>query len=308
MKVADFHCDLLSYLADDAKRTANDPESRASIPALKAGGVGLQTLAIFTKTEPESVKKGLKQAEVFFQLSEKYPVFGKEIKTVVSIENGSGFCGENEPLEKGLERLEKFYQKAGRIAYLSMTWNDENRFGGGSATDIGLKEDGLELLKWMRGKKIAIDLSHTSDKLAGDILKAIDKLGITPVASHSNFRALANHPRNLPDSLAREIGARGGVMGINFVRVFLGGHGPEDFIRQLEHADKLKLLDHLCFGADFFMEHDMPPESQYLLPMFNQGFDSSACYPKVIELFLKHLSHDIVEKIAHHNLTRFLGI
>ena len=224
-----------------------------------------------------------------------------------SIENASGFCGEDEPLQKGLERFERFYQKAGKIAYISLTWNDENRFGGGNATDIGLKPDGLELLKWMKGKKIAIDLSHTSDRLARDILGAIEKLGIIPVASHSNFRAVANHPRNLPDDLAKEVGARGGLLGINFVRVFLGGKGPEDFLRQLEHADKLKLLDHLCFGADFFMEHDMPPELQYLLPMFIPGFDTSACYPKVIELFLKHLPHDIVEKIAFRNLKRFIS-
>jgi membrane dipeptidase len=306
MRVADFHSDLLSYLADDPTRTAQVLESRSSIPALKAGKVSFQTLAIFTKTNPGSVNSGLKQAEVFLGLSEKYPIFGKEIETIVSIENASGFCGEEEPLEKGLERLEKFYQKAGKIAYISMTWNEENRFGGGNVTDIGLKPDGLELLKWMKGKKIAIDLSHASDKLAGDILGAIEKLEITPVASHSNFRVVANHSRNLPDSLAKEIGARGGLMGINFVRVFLGAKGPEDFLRQLEHADKLKLLDHLCFGADFFMEHDMPPEMQYLLPMFYPGFDSSACYPKVIELFLKHLSLDIVEKIAFRNLERFI--
>ena len=50
MQVADFHCDLLSYLAEDAKRTPHDLASRASIPQLQAGGVKLQTLAIFTKT------------------------------------------------------------------------------------------------------------------------------------------------------------------------------------------------------------------------------------------------------------------
>jgi membrane dipeptidase len=300
MQIADFHCDLLSYLADDPSRTPDDPDSRASIPQLKAGGVRLQTLAIYTQTGPGSVKKGLKQVEIYFQL------LGKEIQFVPSIENASGFCGEDEPLEKGMERLEAFYQKAGKIAYISLTWNQENRFGGGNASDVGLKPDGLQILKWMAGKKIAIDLSHTSDPLAEDLLKESEKLGITPVASHSNFRKVADHPRNLPDHLAKEIGARGGLMGINFVRVFLGGKGPDDFLRQLEHADRLGLLEKLCFGADFFKDRDLPPELQYLLPMFNPGFDSSACYPKVIELFKKHLPHGIVEKIAYQNLRRFL--
>ncbi|HEY5235706.1 MAG TPA: membrane dipeptidase [Rhabdochlamydiaceae bacterium] len=306
MKVADLHCDLLSFLAEDESRTAHDLESRASIPLLKEGGVGLQTLAIFTKTEKTSVQQGVKQAEVFFNLSKKYPVFGSEIKTMVSIENASGFCDETEPLSKGLERLESWFEKAGRIAYISLTWNDENRFGGGNATKVGLKQDGLQVLKWMSGKKIAIDLSHTSDRLAEEILKAIENLDITPVASHSNFRKISDHPRNLPDHLAKEIGARGGVIGLNFVRVFLGKHGPEDFIRQVEHADKLGLLDYFCFGADFFADHVLPPELHYLMPMFNPGFDNASCYPKVIGLLEKHLPHGIVEKIAYKNLTEFL--
>jgi len=303
MRVADFHCDLLSYLAEDRSHTAHDPISRASIPLLQAGGVGLQTLAVYTKTGKGSVEQGSKQAEIFFQLSQRYPVFGKEIKTVLSIENASSFCEEGEPLEKGIEQVEGWLKKAGKIAYISLTWNDENRFGGGNATQVGLKPDGLELLRWMAGKKIAIDLSHTSDRLAEDILKE----AITPVASHSNFRVIADHPRNLPDAIAREIGARGGVIGLNFVRVFLGKQGPEDFLRQLEHAEKLGLLDCLCFGADFFADQVLPPELQYLMPMFNPDFENASCYPRVIELFLKHLPHDIVEKIAHGNLTRFLG-
>lgn len=225
---------------------------------------------------------------------------------MVSIENASGFCDESEPLQTGLERLESWFKKAGKIAYISLTWNDENRFGGGNATKAGLKKDGLQLLQWMSGKKIAIDLSHTSDRLAEEILKAIENLDIVPIASHSNFRKIADNPRNLPDHLAKEIGARGGVIGLNFVRIFLGSHGPEDFIRQVEHADKLGLLDQYCFGADFFADHVLPPERQYMLPMFNPGFENASCYPKVIGLLEKHLPHAILEKIAYKNLIEFL--
>jgi len=296
MKIADLHCDLLSYLAEDESHTAHDPESRASIDFLKEGGVGLQVLPIFTKTGKGSVEQGTLQAEIFLGLEKKYPVFGSEIQTRLSIENGSGFCDEMEPLHKGLERLERW----GKIAYISLTWNGENRFGGGNETKVGLKKDGLQLLEWMSGKNIAIDLSHTSDRLAEEILKAIEKLEIVPIASHSNFRKVTDHPRNLPDHLAKEIVVRGGLIGLNFVRVFLG-----DFIRQVEHADKLGLLDHLCFGADFFADHFLPPEKEYMLPMFNPGFENASCYPKVIGLLEKHLPHAIVEKIAYQNLIEF---
>jgi len=304
MKIADLHCDLLSYLAEDDSHTAHDPASRASIPLLKQGGVAFQILAIYTKTEEGSVQKGIKQAEIFFNLGVKYSVFGQEIQTRVAIENASGFCDESEPLSNGIQRLEGWLKKAGRIAYISLTWNGENRFGGRNTTQAGLKKDGLQLLQWMSGKKIAIDLSHTSDKLAEEILKT--NLDITPIASHSNFRKVADHPRNLPDHIAKEIGARGGVIGLNFVRVFLGGHGAEDFLRQVDHADKLGLLDHLSFGADFFSDHALPPELQYMLPMFNAGFDNASCYPKLIALLEKHLPRGIVEKIAYQTLLEFL--
>ncbi len=71
-----------------------------------------------------------------------------------------------------------------------MTHHGENRFGGGNSTGIGLKKDGEALLEYISEKKIAIDLSHTSDALAGDILNYIvkNKLGLSVLASHSNFR------------------------------------------------------------------------------------------------------------------------
>ncbi len=295
LQIADFHCDLLSYLSSDSTRTAYDAEAKASIPQLKAGGVELQTMAIYTKTEKGSAQQGENQAKIFFDLN--------EIPMALAIENASSFCEEDEPLEKGLRRLEGWLERVGKIAYISLTWNEENRFGGGNATDIGLKPDGLELLQWMEGKKIAIDLSHTSNRLADEILERIQT--ITPIASHSNFRAVEEHPRNLPDRLAKEIGARRGLIGLNFVRKFVG-KDPEDLLRHVEHAERLGLLDALCFGADFFSDTIASPELEHLKPFFFPGFDDASCYPKVTELFLKYLPRDTVEKISFNNLSQFL--
>lgn len=305
MQVADFHCDLLSYLAEGDDRTAYDAASHASIPQMQAGQVALQTLAVYTKTTPDSVRQGTKQAEIFFQIEKKYPEF-KTIKPVMAIENASSFCEEQEPLDKGFERLQSWLKRAGKIAYISLTWNGENRFGGGNATQVGLKPDGKELLRLMEGKNIAIDLSHTSDRLAEELLEFTEGLEIPVIASHSNFRTVSFHPRNLPDIIAKEIGARKGLIGLNFVRVFLGNQGPEAFLKQAEHADKLGLLNHLCFGADFFPDHDMPPELSYMKPFFLEGFENSSCYPRVIDLFLKYLPRDILARIACHNLAKFL--
>lgn len=63
--IADLHCDLLWYLSLDSKRTPNDLNVRCAIPQLKEGKVALQTLAIFSETEINSVHNGQKQAEIF---------------------------------------------------------------------------------------------------------------------------------------------------------------------------------------------------------------------------------------------------
>ncbi|HSX26818.1 MAG TPA: membrane dipeptidase [Chlamydiales bacterium] len=306
MKIADFHCDLLSYLAGDPTRTVENPESRASVGQMRKGGIVLQTLAVFTETKAESTKLGEAQLKAFESLK-KRAVFQKEIYPLLAVENASGFCEEFEPLEKGLKRLERWLDAAGSIGYISFTWNQENRFGGGNASDTGIKADGERLLEWMEGKKIAIDLSHTSDALAHDILNTIDEKGLTiiPVASHSNFRSIVDHPRNLPDEIAQEIFKRKGVVGLNFVRPFLGTE-PEDFLRQIEHAEKLGGLNHLCFGADFFYDGDSPPELDYLKPFFLERFDDASCYPRLIELLRTKLTHPQMEKISHLNLLKLL--
>lgn len=309
MKIADTHCDLLSYLQGDPARTANDPESRASIPQLIKGGVVLQTLAIFTITKPDSARLGEKQFQIFKTLPQKYGnAFSKDIHPLLAVENASGFCAEEETIEIGLKRIERWWKEAGPIGYISFTWNDENRFGGGNASKTGIKPDGLSLLRWMDGKNIAIDLSHTSDALAHDILNAIDKyhLKINPLASHSNFRKVMDNPRNLPDEIAKEIIRRKGVMGINFLRLFIGTNGPDDFLRHIEHAEKLGGLNRLCLGADFFYDGDSPPELDHYKPFFFEGYDNSSCYPRFLKLLRKILSEEQIENIAYRNLIEFL--
>ncbi len=307
MKIADLHCDLLAYLQVDPKRTPYDPVARSSAIQMKEGGVVFQTLAIYTKTRKGSVQCASEQFEIYKTLPTLCPgAFGKGgVEIPVALENASGVCEEEEPFEKGLERLEKMAP----LLYISMTWNDENRFGGGNLSTVGLKPDGQRLLEWMNGKNIAIDFSHTSDALAQDTLNFLDKknLKIRPIASHSNFRKISDVSRNLPDEIAKEIVKRGGVIGLNFVRRFIGSECPKDFVQQIEHAASLGLLDNFCFGADFFDDREIPKELDYLRPTFFEGLDNSSCYPKLLEMLRKNFSDEILEKIAYKNLWRFLG-
>ena len=294
--VADLHCDLLAYLAEDSTRTCNDPQIRCSYPKLKEGGVTLQTLAIYTKTANDSVALAEKQAQIFQGLPED-----KFLHVMAAMENASGLCDEEEKLDLGFERLDHFQQTVGPLLYISLTWHGENRFGGGNLSSVGLKQDGELLLEYLNNKQTAIDLSHTSDLLAHDILNYIDKKGlkIIPIASHSNFRAVVDQKRNLPDDLAQEIFRRGGVIGLNVVRDFFGGH-PEDHIA---HAVALGGENHLCFGADFFHDGDFPDSMCDQKPFSDPRFQDSSCYPTLLELCSGKLSK---EKIANQNFSRFL--
>jgi membrane dipeptidase len=318
MHVADLHCDLLSYLAQDARRTIDDEEVRCSLKQLTQGSVYFQTLAIFTETVEGGVSSARKQFELFCKLPKIYPkAFERLIdKTLLApkdkiyiaaaIENASGLCNESEPLLSCFSRLDNYMKTAGPILYVSLTWNQENRFGGGNLTNVGLKRDGELLLEYLDGKGIAVDLSHTSDALAEEILTYIDKknLRLIPIASHSNFRAVCNQLRNLKDEIAKEIVKRGGIIGLNFFRPFLGVNGEEDLRRQVEYARSLGAFDHYCFGADFFYDKDLS-QCLYPSPFYYERFSNAGCYPNVISYLKNSFSFEELEKMAYKNLNAF---
>lgn len=314
--IGDLHCDLLLYLVADPSRSACDSASRCSLLQLKEGRVAFQTLPLFALTQEGSSEVGAREFDDYLSLPYKYPKqcrfasfpFCEKdvVQLTYAIENASAFAEEKEPLEKVIERLERMIERAGPPLYISMTWKEENRFGGGDEKrSVGLKKDGEALLHYLDGKGIAIDLSHTSDLLAGDILSTIDKysLEITPIASHSNLRQIAPHHRNLPDEFAQEIARRNGVIGLNFVRHFVGSSIGK-LIDHIDHAEKLGILDILTFGADFFDDTLIASKSE-LLPYFFCDFDNSSCYPHVASLFRKNLTEKIIQDISLTNLLNF---
>lgn len=314
LPIVDLHCDLLLFLASGIDRSPFDDRSLSSIPQMQKGNILLQTLAIFTETGKNSVSEATKQIQIFKQLPQlsqnAFSLHSRKenaITVVPAIENASGLLGEDEPLDTGLKRFTEWSKTVGPFLYVSLTWNEENRFGGGNATQIGLKEDGKIFLDQLAQTKTAIDLSHTSDALARDILNYIDHkhLSIIPIASHSNYRAIQDHPRNLPDDIAQEIFRRGGIIGVNFVRPFIG-KDPSAFIDHIEHALKLGGEDHICFGADFFPEDDLPSTLDHLKPFFFPKLDHSSCYKDLLAILEKRFSRNVLEKISSRNALKFL--
>jgi microsomal dipeptidase-like Zn-dependent dipeptidase len=320
LPIADLHCDLLSYLAvvPDADAFSKD-QIACAIPWLEEGGVKMQVLAIYTNVDDTSMKLASRQADLFSELlenkSSSLAFFDSEfiqnqekesqIGIIASVENAAGFGTENASWEEIYAQFDSIVEKVGQLAYISLTHHTENRFGGGNYTEgIGLKEDGKRLLDYMAGKRIPIDLSHTSDLLAEGILKHIDRhhLPIPVIASHSNFRTIWDHKRNLSDEFAQEIIKRGGIIGVNFLREFLDREVPERLFEHILHGAKLE-ENAISFGADFFFTLNFPDKSRN--PFYFPLAENAGKYPAILETLGENLSEAQLRKLAFENVFNF---
>jgi membrane dipeptidase len=318
--IADLHCDLLSFMAKVPEANPFDPNQIAcAFPWLKAGGVRAQVLAIYTDVHPESMDLASKQANLFVKLLEDYPetvcrwdaAFQQNLEAteqlgiIASIENAAGIGTPTATWNEIYAQFDAILEKVGSLAYISLTHHTENRFGGGNYTEgIGLKEDGKRLLDYLAGKQIPVDLSHTSDLLAEGILNYIDRhhLPIPILASHSNFRKIWDHKRNLTDEFAQEIIHREGIIGVNFLRAFLDNEQPERLFEHLIYGSKLS-EQAIAFGADFFYTKDFPDRSRH--PFYFPLAENASKYPSILSHLSQKLTEGQLRKLAHENVFRF---
>lgn len=318
--IADIHCDLLTYLYADPSRTPHDAASRCSIPQMEKGHVKHQVMAVWAVTERGSSLRGEKQWNLFHAFPTHTATVFPKISSVKetspplqifpSIENGSAFAEEDETMEEVLDRFHRWIA-LGKPVYVSLTWNGENRFGGGAGSPTGLKEEGMQLLEILDAHGIAVDLSHASDALAEDILSYVErkKLTVPIMASHSNFRAVTEGVRNLPDEIAKEIVRRGGIIGLNFIRHFVGERKDPFLTEHVSHALTLGIERGLCFGGDFFCDADLPENLRtFSGPSFFEEAPDASIYPQVLHHWKKELglSEALMSGIAHQHFLKFI--
>jgi membrane dipeptidase len=248
--VADAHADTLYAIAIEGKA----PESCAVRPeALKAGGVGLQTFALFAGPdgpEGQPYAKALKMLDSVSALgvpilTGKLPESAPEGPCgILSIEGG-------EVLEGRVERLHEFAIKGVRL--IAITWNHENELAcpakGGSGA--GLKPKGFEMLRAMDDLGILADVSHLNEAGFYDI---VERAKLPVVASHSNLKTLCGSFRNLTPDQARALIEKKGFIGINFYSDFLADGRDatvDDVIRHIEGFCELGGVECVGFGSDF---------------------------------------------------------
>lgn len=325
LPIIDLHCDLLVYLTDVPHSDMNKLEDiGCAVPALAEGNVKLQVMAIYSAVGTGSTHYAELQRDMFRRLADdptncltavtdasKLEEMMQQpggVGMVAAIENAAGFCEEHEPLEDGFKRLEKMIEVCGRILYISFTHHTANRFGGGNASTQGITRDGKMLLDYLHGRRIAVDLSHTSDALAFDMLEHIDRerLDIPLIASHSNFRHVWQHERNLPDELAQELIRRKGLIGMNFLRKFVHTDQPEEaLLEHIMYGFANGAENAICFGADYFYFADEQDLNRF--PFYHKMHEQAgSSYAHILKSLQEKLSAEQLQKLAHTNARQFI--
>lgn len=157
-----------------------------------------------------------------------------------------------------------------------LTYNARNLIGNGSTErrDEGLSDFGLAIVERMNKVGMVVDVSHCGDQTTLDAFEVSTK----PVLiTHSNCRALVpGHPRLKTDEAIRKMAAKGGVMGLTGVRMFVKAEEPttiENLLDHFDHVANLVGVEHLGVGSDVDLEgyDDMPPEENKRLRAAYKG-------------------------------------
>ena len=218
-----------------------------------------------------------------------------------------------EQFEK-IEDVATFRRLGLRCAQL--TYNSQNMIGSGSTerVDGGVSDYGAAIIAEMEKTKMLIDVSHCGDKTT---LDAID-IARGPIAiTHSNARALVDHPRVKTDAAIKALAAKGGVMGITGVRMFVRLTDPTNVGHMADHIDhvaKLTGIEHVGIGSDADLNgyDDMAPDEYALL---KQGYKASYGFRDKIDidgfdhpLKVFDLTEELIRRgYSNENITAVLG-
>jgi membrane dipeptidase len=180
----------------------------------------------------------------------------RKVAVIIGLQNADEFRTPKD--------VKDFYDLGLRCAQL--TYNTQNLIGSGSTerVDGGVSDYGEQIIKAMNEVGMLIDVSHSGDRTTLDAIEISPK----PIAiTHSNCRALNNHPRLKTDEAITKLAAKGGVMGITGVRNFVKDREPttvEDVVDHIDHVVKLVGIEHVGIGSDSdLMGYDHMPKDQY---------------------------------------------
>ncbi len=304
--VVDLHVDVpwqVHFKGRDPKLA----EGHATVANLTAGAYGGMVFPIYLpdylhKTGPlvsdaedilGTIEKIIESSGAFLALGKGASEPGK-ITSFASIEGAGAFAAD-------ITRIDRFIERGVRlIGPVHAKNNGLASSATGDAVDFGFTKVGKDFCERVYSRGAIIDVSHLSDRGFADLVPIAKKYGAPIVASHSNARAIADHPRNLTDDELRAIGETGGVAGLNFHSPFVSSKKKvtlDDVVAQLDHMIKVAGVDHVAIGSDF--DGGIKPA---------KGLEDASMLPALAaKLRKKGMSHEDVLKVFSLNALRVLG-
>jgi membrane dipeptidase len=294
-------------------------KSQVDFITLKEGGVDGVFMAMPLRNEEDEdnpVKMILDSIEIIKKHVREYKTLGeialspKAVQKIhssgkravlLSIESREQFGGR-------LETISEYYDRGIRsITLLNGSVDRLLAPRKGDSDRISLSEYGEKVIKEMNRVGLLIDITHCSDGLQREIIKASEA---PVIASHSCVRALFDKPRNIPDSLIKAMAEKGGAVMITFANNHLSKEYAEKadkegvippkvdialLIDHIDHAVKTVGGDHVGLGSDF-VGHINPV-----------GLENASGFPLITyHLLERGYSEDNIKKILGGNLLRIL--
>lgn len=325
---ADAHSDLPSSVIVERERGRDQVIAENYLEGMRRGSIGFRVMATIVDDEylPElGLRRGLKS--VVGMRREIEETDGLELVTTaeaVEAVDGSGPISVLlslegvEPLAGDLDMVDVFYDLGLRL--VTLTHARRNAAGDGafysprpSGKPGGVTDFGVDLLRRLEDLGIVIDISHLNEPGFWDVLEFANG---PIIASHSNCRALADHPRNLTDDAMEAVASTGGVIGVMAIDDFLTGsdHAAtiDDFIDHIERIVDLIGIDHVCLGLDFFdyLASYRPEWDPDDLPFggLAEGLERDADVADIgPALRVRGFDDTEINAIAHGNLLRVIG-
>jgi membrane dipeptidase len=168
-----------------------------------------------------------------------------------------GICFDIEgmdALEGDSSRVQTFYDLG--VRWMLAAYNRANQAGGGCLDeDVGLSAFGRTVIGEMNRVGMVVCGSHCGYRTAREM---IDCSADPVIFSHSNPRAMWDHPRNIPDDLMKACAERGGVIGINGFGPFLGSNdaSTSTYVSHVEYALELVGEDHVGIALDYVFDRE----------------------------------------------------
>lgn len=253
-------------------RDYGDPELRERcLPRLLESGHDVVSLTLSGDRDglPATVHKIARERRYFLARPEQFVL----VETAADIRRAKAegklavvfhFQGSN-PLDGDPDMVE-FYYRLG-IRHILLVYNLKNPIGDGckERTDAGLSLFGERVVREMNRVGMIVDCSHTGYRTSMDVM-AISEQPV--VFSHSNARAVNDHPRNLRDEQIDACAATGGVIGVNGVGIFLGDNdcSPENQLRHIDYIADRVGPRHIGYASDYLYHREVTSPSAWNPP------------------------------------------